>query len=194
MIDNDDAPRPLPVVLRPVDDELLSSWLASHATYYGASDRFSPLSGTNERPDSGETLRDTSPFVEVWTEAVAGEAVIERFLHGDSSFDYSLITLMRALLVHTWRPCGTNGREPAAGWALGTIFLISTILLGRSSAGSTIRPSPLFLSHSVRRSWRAFRERLSIPQSSELFRMTRSYAREGHSSACARQPVSKLKA
>lgn len=80
------------------------------------------MSDTNERPNSGETLRDTSPFVEVWTEAVAGEAVIERFLHGDSSFDYSPITLMRALLVHTWRPCGANGREPAAGWALGTNF------------------------------------------------------------------------
>jgi hypothetical protein len=42
-----------------------------------------PLSDTNERPNSGETLRDTSPFVKVRTEAVAGEAVIERFLHGD---------------------------------------------------------------------------------------------------------------
>ena len=28
----------------------------------------------------------------------------------------------RALLVQTWRPCGANGREPAVGWALGTIF------------------------------------------------------------------------
>ena len=81
-----------------------------------------PLSDTSERPDSGETLRDTSPFADVWKEAVAGEAIVERFLHGDNSFDYSPIALMRALLVHTWRPCGTNGRDPAAGWALGTIF------------------------------------------------------------------------
>jgi len=29
---------------------------------------------------------------------------------------------MRALLVQTWRPCGANGRDPAVGWALGTIF------------------------------------------------------------------------
>ena len=29
---------------------------------------------------------------------------------------------MRALLVQTWRPCGAlNGRDPALGWALGTI-------------------------------------------------------------------------
>lgn len=81
-----------------------------------------PLSDTSERPDTDETLRDTSPFADVWKEAVAGEAIVERFLHGDNSFDYSPITLMRALLVHTWRPCGTNGRKPAAGWALGTIF------------------------------------------------------------------------
>ena len=38
------------------------------------------------------------------------------------SISYSPIALMRALLVHTWRPCGANGREPASGWALGTIF------------------------------------------------------------------------
>ena len=40
MIDDDDAHRPLPVVLKPVDDELLSSWLARHATYYGISGLF----------------------------------------------------------------------------------------------------------------------------------------------------------
>ena len=215
--DEDDAHRPLPVVLKPVDDELLSSWLARHAAYYGVSGPFfakwlmpgtrnlslldrrlgltqvarlseklrcdpialiamtlidtpagsaelicrnrapqicrpcadrharegasgaipkhwrkawrvtcpacgAPLSDTNERPDTGETLRDTSPFADVWNEAVAGEAIIERFLHGAGSFDYSPIALMRALLVQTWRPCGANGREPAVGWALGTIF------------------------------------------------------------------------
>jgi hypothetical protein len=81
-----------------------------------------PLSDTNERPDNGETLRDTSPFAHVWKEALAGEAIIERFFHGDGSFDYSPIALMRALLVQTWRPCGANGRDPVVGWALGTIF------------------------------------------------------------------------
>ena len=215
--DEHNAHRPLPVVLKPIEDELLSSWLARHAAYYGVSKPFfaewlmpgtrnlslldyrlglaqvarlseklqcdpialiamtfidtpagsadlisrnrapqvcrpcaerharegasgavpkhwreawritcpacsAPLSDTNERPDSGETLRDTSPFADVWKEALAGEAIVERFLHGDISFDYSPIALMRALLVQTWRPCGANGREPAVGWALGTIF------------------------------------------------------------------------
>ena len=176
--------RPLPVVLRPVADELLSSWLVRHAAYYGVTGSFfakwlmlgtrnlsvldhrlglaqvarlseklrcdpitliamtfvdapgrsaelicrnrapqicracadrharegasgaipkhwrkawrvtcpacgAPLSDTNERPDARETLRDTSPFARLWTEALAGEAIIERFFHGDSSFDYS---------------------------------------------------------------------------------------------------------
>ena len=38
--DEDDAHRPLPVVLRPVEDELLSSWLARHAAYYGVTGPF----------------------------------------------------------------------------------------------------------------------------------------------------------
>jgi hypothetical protein len=41
MIDGeDDAHRPLPMVLRPVEDELLSSWLARHAAYYGVTRPF----------------------------------------------------------------------------------------------------------------------------------------------------------
>ena len=74
-----------------------------------------PLSDTNERPDARETLRDTSPFGRLWPEALAGEAIIERFLRGDSSFELSPIALMRALLVQTWRPFGANGRDPASG-------------------------------------------------------------------------------
>lgn len=255
--DEHNAHKPLPIVLKPVDDELLSSWLARHATYYGVSGPFfakwlmlgtrnlslldhrlgltqvarlseklrcdpvaliamtlidtpagsaelicrnrapqicrscadrharegasgaipkhwrkawrvtcpacgASLSDTNERPDTGETLRDTSPFADVWKEAVAGEAIIERFLHGDSSFDYSPIALMRALLVQTWRPSGANGREPASGWALVRSFPNSTILLGLSSARSIMQPSRLFRSRSGRRCWRAFHE-LSPP-------------------------------
>ena len=38
--DADDAFRPLPVVLNPVADELLSSWLARHAAYYGVTGPF----------------------------------------------------------------------------------------------------------------------------------------------------------
>ena len=81
-----------------------------------------PLCDTNEHPDARETLRDSSPFADLWSEALAGEAIVERFLCSDSSFELSPIALMRALLVLTWRPCGANGRDPAKGWALGTLF------------------------------------------------------------------------
>ncbi len=209
--------RPLPVVLRPVADELLSSWLVRHAAYYGVTGPFfakwlrlgTPnlstldhrlgleqvarlseklrcdpvtliamtfvgatsqsaelicrgrvpqmcracadrharegasgavprhwrkawrvtcpacgvaLSDTNERPNTRETLRETSPFGGLWREALAGEAIIERFLRGDCSFELSPIALMRALLVQTWRPFGANGCNPIIGWALGTLI------------------------------------------------------------------------
>ena len=69
-----------------------------------------------------DTLRDTSPFGRLWPEALVGEAIIERFLRGNSSFKSSPVALMRALLVQTWRPFGANDRDPAVGWALGTLF------------------------------------------------------------------------
>src|SRR5208282_5034272 len=189
------ARRPLPVVLKPVPDELLSSWLARHAAYYGVSERFfakwlmlgannfqaldhrlgfaqvarlseklhcdpialiamtfielparsaelvcrgrtpqicrtcadrharegasgavpkhwrlawritcptcgAPFSDMIERPHSNETLRDTSPFYRLWPEALAGEAIIERFLHGDDTFEYSPIALIERALRH----------------------------------------------------------------------------------------------
>jgi hypothetical protein len=194
----EDTDKPLPVVLKPVLDELLSSWLGRHATYYGVTKPFftkwlmlgtsnlstldqrlslqqvarlseklrcdptalvgmtfvgkleqssdiicrgrvpqicrpcadqyaqenasgaiskhwrkawritcpvcgSPLSDTNDHPDNRESLRDTSPFGRLWSEALAGEEIIERFLGGDGSLEYSPIMLMRLLLVQTWR-------------------------------------------------------------------------------------------
>jgi hypothetical protein len=38
--DQNDAHKSLPVVLKPVADELLSSWLGRHATYYGVTGPF----------------------------------------------------------------------------------------------------------------------------------------------------------
>ena len=210
--------KPLPVVLKPVLDELLSSWLGRHATYYGVTgpffanwlmlgtsnlstldhrlgllqvarlseklrcdpialvgmtfvdkleqssdiicrgrvpqicrpcvDRYtqenaseaiskhwrnawrvtcpvcgSPLSDTIEHRDNRESLRDTSPFGRLWSEALAGEEIIERFLGGDDSFEYSPITLMRLLLVQTWRPLSASySYESAIGWVIGTVF------------------------------------------------------------------------
>lgn len=214
----EDTDKPLPVVLKPVLDELLSSWLERHATYYGVTGRFfanwlmlgtsnlstldhrlgllqvarlseklrcdpialvgmtfvdkleqssviicrgrvpqicrpcadrytqenaseavskhwrkawrvtcpvcgSPLSDTIEHRDNRESLRDTSPFGRLWSEALAGEEIIERFLGGDDSFEYSPITLMRLLLVQTWRPfTAARSYENSIGWVLGTLF------------------------------------------------------------------------
>lgn len=217
MDEEDEALRPLPVVLRPVPDELLSSWLARHATYYGVSGPFfakwlklgtsnlhaldhrlgvaqvarlserlrcdpraliamtfielparsaelvcrgrlpqiclacadrhagegasgavpkhwrlawritcpacgALFSDTIERPHSNETLRDTSPFGPLWPEALVGEAIVESFLHGDGTFEYSPIALMQALLVQTWRLFSANCRAPGVGWALGIVI------------------------------------------------------------------------
>jgi hypothetical protein len=214
----EDTYKPLPVVLKPVLDELLSSWLGRHATYYGVTGRFfanwlmlgtsklstldhqldlrqvarlseklrcdpvalvgmtfadklerssdlicrgkvpqichpcasqyaqenaseavskhwrkawrvtcpvcgSPLSDTIEHRDNRESLRYTSPFGRLWSEALAGEEIIERFLGGDDSFEYSPITLMRLLLVQTWRPLSSSySYESAIGWVIGTVF------------------------------------------------------------------------
>jgi hypothetical protein len=210
--------KPLPVVLKPVLDELLSSWLGRHAAYYGVTgpflanwlmlgtsklsaldyrlslpqvarlseklrcdpisllrmtfadtlgrysdiicrgrvpqicrpcaDRFaqenaadavlkhwreawritcpvcrSPLCDTDEHYDNRESLRDTSPFGFLWSEALAGEEIIERFLGGDDAFEYSPIALMRLLLVQTWRPLSASySYESAIGWVIGTVF------------------------------------------------------------------------
>jgi hypothetical protein len=214
----EDTDKPLPVILKPVLDELLSSWLGRHAAYYGVTGRFlanwlmlgtsnlstldqrldlrqvarlseklrcdpidligmtfvdkleqssdlicrgkvpqicrccadryaqqnasgaiskhwrkawritspvcrSPLSDTSERPDNNECLRDTSPFGHLWTDALAGEAIIECFLGGGGCLEYPPITLMRLLLVQTWRPISASYRyETAIGWVIGTVF------------------------------------------------------------------------
>jgi hypothetical protein len=83
----------------------------------------SSLSDTNEHPGNSESLRDTSPFGHLWPEALAGEEIIERFLGGDESVEYSPITLMRLLLVQTWRPfTASRSYESSIGWVLGTLF------------------------------------------------------------------------
>ncbi len=210
--------RPLPVVLKPVLDELLSSWLGRHAAYYGVTgpflanwlmlgtsnlsaldyrlslsqvarlseklrcdpisligmtfvdtfgrysdiicrgrvpqicrpcaDRFtqenaaeavsrhwrkawritcpvcrSPLSDTEEHHNSREVLCDTSPFGSLWSDALSGEEIVERFVGGDGSLEYSPIALMRLMLVQTWRPfAASRSYENSLGWVIGTIF------------------------------------------------------------------------
>ena len=240
--DREEPDKPLPVVLKPVLDELLSSWLGRHATYYGLTKPFfakwlmlgtsnlstldqrlslqqvvrlseklrsdptalvgmtfvgnleqssdiicrgrvpqicrpcadqyakedaigaiakhwrkawritcpvcgSPLSDTNEHPDNRECLRDTSPFGRLWSEALVGEVIIERFLDGDGSFEYSPITLMRLLLVQTWRPFVPMEatKAPSAGSSAHS-FHNSMSKQDRSSAGSlTFSTLPIHL-------------------------------------------------
>jgi hypothetical protein len=77
-----------------------------------------PFSDTDERPGNGETLRDTSPFGPYGRKLWQARRSLSVF----GPFEYSPSALMRVLLAQTWRPCGVNGRDPAVGWALGTIF------------------------------------------------------------------------
>ena len=286
--DDDDAHRPLPVVLKPVDDELLSSWLARHAAYYGVSGPFfakwlmpdtrnlSLLDhrlGLTQVARISEKLRcDPIALIAMTlidTPAGSAELICRNRAHKfagparigtrarahparSRSIGVKLGASPAPLAAHLCptrtsvpipakhcatpahsRMCGmkllparrsssvsctalarsTTRRSRSCGRCscklgghaarmaaslrsdgrLARSFPISTILLGLSSAGSTMPPLQLFQSHSVRRSWRVFRGRSPIPQSSMLFGMTRSYAGEGHSSACVRQPVSKLK-
>ena len=62
------------------------------------------------RSNSGETLRDTSPFVEVWTEAVAGEAVI------NVSFTATARSIIRPVrsCVRCWCILGGHAARMAA--------------------------------------------------------------------------------
>jgi hypothetical protein len=49
--------------------------------------------------------------------------IIERFVSGDGTLEYSPITLMRLMLVQTWRPfAASRSYENSIGWVIGTIF------------------------------------------------------------------------
>ena len=99
----------------------------------------------------------------------------------------------RALLVQTWRPCGANGREPAVGWALGTIFPdfdnlarpIKRRINHAAVAALPISFRPALLA-SISRTI-ANPTILNVVRDDTILRGRRA------SSACARQPVSKLK-
>jgi len=210
--------KPLPVVLRAAPDELLSSWLARHARFYGVSGSFfakwlglgdvrlaaldhrvsleqvarlaekfccdpatligmtqinmvdgkvSPLisrgrpqqicyscadryarddaegavpkhwskawritcpvcglafTDANEHRGSRATLRDTTPFDDLWPEAVAGEQIIERYLPERRPAEHSPVAVMQMLLVQTWKPITRDRERPVVGWVLGTLF------------------------------------------------------------------------
>lgn len=210
--------KPLPVVLKPARDELLSSWLARHARFYGVTSPFfakwlglgdvrlraldhrlglgqlarlaqkfrcdptalidmthidkrdgrvgdlisrgrqpqicrpcadryaqdgaegaasknwskawritcpvcrAPFTDTNEHRGSRATLLETTPFDELWSEAVEGERIVEQFLAGERRDEHSPISIMRLLLVQTWKPSAGDVNPFVVGWVLGTLF------------------------------------------------------------------------
>ena len=132
-----------------------------------------------DRPrDANETLRDTSPFGHLWSEALTGEVIIERFLRGDSSFERSPIALMPARYwSRRWRCPFANASQPSQGWALGTLF--------PEFDRSSLEPIKRRINHAAvasscpslfgRHFWRACRGRLPIPPSCTLSETRRSF-------------------
>jgi len=202
--------KPLPVVLRVARDELLSSWLARHARFYGVTgpffakwlglgdirlstldhrlslgqvarladkfrcdpvalinmthidtcdgqvcnlisrgraaqicypcaDRYAqedadgavsitcPVCGlaftdTNEHRGSRATLLETTPFEDLWSEALAGEHFVDQYLADGKHAQHSPIAVLQLLLVETWKPITGDLEHPVVGWVLGTLF------------------------------------------------------------------------
>jgi len=214
----EDNVKPLPVVLKPARDELLSSWLARHARFYGVTspffakwlglgdirlstldhriglgqlarlaetfrcdptalidmthidkrdgrvgdlisrgrqpqicrpcaDRYAqdgaegaaskhwskawritcPACGlaftdTTEHRGSRATLLETTPFEDLWSEAMAGEQIVERYIADGKPAEHSPIAVLRLLPVQTWKPITGDLEHPVVGWVLGTLF------------------------------------------------------------------------
>ena len=163
-------------------------------------------------PDAHRTLRPDGIWlhdIPYWSNALSGQVgrakgkLLVKFdprdvsrifvQQGDGSFRYSPTTLMRALLVQTWRPYGENGCDPAVGWALGGSSPTSMISRGLSSAGSTMQLLRRCPSRSVRRFWRPLRKRSRIPRSSISFGRRLPFAAEERLNAYVKQPGLRLK-
>ncbi len=77
---------------------------------------------TNEHRGSRATLLETTPFDDLWPEAVVGERIVERYLSGEKRDEHSPIAILQLLLVQTWKPIAGDLEVPAIGWVLGTLF------------------------------------------------------------------------
>ena len=77
---------------------------------------------TNEHRGSRATLLETTPFDDLWSEALVGEQIVERYLAQENSAEYSPIAVMQLLLVQTWKPIAPDREKPVVGWVLGTLF------------------------------------------------------------------------
>ena len=67
-------------------------------------------------------LLETTPFEDLWSEAVAGEQIVERYLAHEKPAEHSPIAVMQLLLVQTWKPITPDQENPVVGWVLGTLF------------------------------------------------------------------------
>jgi hypothetical protein len=77
---------------------------------------------TKEHRGSRATLLETTPFDELWSGAVAGEQIVERYLADGNTAEHSPIPVMQLLLVQTWKPITRDRENPIVGWVLGTLF------------------------------------------------------------------------
>ena len=77
---------------------------------------------TTEHRGSRATLLETTPFEDLWSEAVAGEQIVERYIADGKPAEHSPIAVLRLLLVQTWKPITGDLEHPVVGWVLGTLF------------------------------------------------------------------------
>jgi len=77
---------------------------------------------TNEHRGSRATLLETTPFDDLWSKALVGEQIVERYLAQENSAEYSPIAVMQLLLVQTWKPIAPDREKPVVRWVLGTLF------------------------------------------------------------------------
>ena len=77
---------------------------------------------TNEHRGSRATLLETTPFVDLWSEALAGEHFVDQYLADGKHAEHSPIAVLQLLLVQTWKPIKGDLEHPIVGWVLGTLF------------------------------------------------------------------------
>jgi hypothetical protein len=115
-----------------------------------------PFTDTNEHRGSRATLLETSPFEDLWLEALVGEQIVENHVVDEKAAEHSPVAVLRLLLVQTWKPITGALEHPVVGWVLGTLFpnfdvrarpikrrVTHTAIASRSIAGSVAtRASP----------------------------------------------------
>jgi hypothetical protein len=81
-----------------------------------------PFTDTNEHRGSRATLLETTPFEDLWLEAVAGEQIVEQYIVDEKPAEHCPIAILQMLLVQTWKPITANLEHPVVGWVLGKLF------------------------------------------------------------------------